>query len=503
MKRIIYLFCITASLACTWGCTANFEEINRNPNEMDIGNIPSTGLLQEVLYTGAEVLLYRTWQLNGELIQYTVSGTSNNSYHCYVITNSIMESAWNNLFKWASNAEAMRLLAAGQGDAGWEAVSTTLKVLYVSNITDMFGDIPYSQAFRGSSENITKPVFDTQRSVYEQLLAALERANELYASAPPVSNAEADLLYAGDLTKWRKFNNSLYLRLLMRLSNRDREMDIASRIRTVFDNPAEWPVFTSNGDNATFYYDAVEPYVNYFGDMTEASFTNTGRKAARQIIDMMAEPGDPRISIWFKQASGEGWKGQESGMESQEVDKDGISRLRKDNLGDYSSPYSHMKYDEVLFIYAEAIKRGWIPGGDALAETYYNDAIRASIRFWSDINVAGSAVAESTIERFLANVAYDGTLARILEQKYLALFWTGFEAWHEYRRTGYPELTINPGTQNDHILPRRLCYPTNTVKTNPVNYATTLTRLRNLYGGDDDMKTPVWWSEEAVRRGIN
>ena len=98
MKRNIYLLFALWVFSANVGCTTNFDEINRNPNEIDEGAISPTGMLQETLYTGAEVLLYRTWQLNGELIQYTVSGTGNNSYHRYVITNSVMESAWSNLF---------------------------------------------------------------------------------------------------------------------------------------------------------------------------------------------------------------------------------------------------------------------------------------------------------------------------------------------------------------------------------------------------------------------
>ena len=222
-----------------------------------------------------------------------------------------------------------------------------------------------------------------------------------------------------------------------------------------------------------------------------------------EIIGMMDAPGDPRISIWFKQASGyDGWKGAESGKEAQESDNSGVSLLNKANLGDYASPYSHMKYDEVLFIFAEAIKRGWIDGGDALAEQYYNDAVRASIRFWSDVNKTGNPVSESTVERFLANIPYDGTLESILDQKYVALFWTGFEAWHEYRRTGYPALVIGEGTQNDHVLPTRMAYPTIAIKTNPDNYAAEVARLQSVFRGADDMKTPVWWSAEAVRKGI-
>ena len=197
----------------------------------------------------------------------------------------------------------------------------------------MFGEIPCSEAFRGSGENLTKPRFDTQRAVYEQLLADLEYANSIYDTSVAMSSAQRDLLYGGDMMKWRKFNNSLYLRLLMRLSNRDREMGIAARVRAVFEDSAEWPVFTSNDDNATFYYDEVNPFVNYFGNILERpSLSRAPSRRGGYWFD--GPPGcDPRISIWFKQASGhDGWKGAESGKEAQESDNSGVSLLNKANL---------------------------------------------------------------------------------------------------------------------------------------------------------------------------
>ena len=502
MKKI-FLTALSSCCIMLTGCSGYLEDMNKNPNQMEMGQISPSGLLQEVVYSGTEVLLYRTWQINGELIQYTVSGTGNNAYHRYVITNSVMESAWSNLYRWAANAEHMQKLAVAKNEQAYEAIAITMKCLLMQNVTDIFGDAPYSEAFKGASENILKPKFDTQQDIYRSIISELEYANTLYAGASDLAAAERDFMYKGDVSKWRKFNNSLYLRVLMRLSNRASEFDVARKISNVFSNSAEWPVFASNEDNATLYYDDVNPFVNMFGSYLESAFTTTGRRPAEQIINMMNEPGDPRISIWFEQDSGaEGWKGAESGKEAQESDNTGVSFLNKENLGSYSSPYSNMKYDEVLFIFAEAAKRGWIPGGDDLASKYYYDAIRASIRYWSDTSISGTEVAEETISKFMENVPYDNTLEQILNQKYVALFWTGFEGWHEYRRTGYPVLEIGSGTQNDHILPTRFAYPYRTIETNPENYRLAVERLRTVFNGADDMKTPVWWSRQAVEEGI-
>lgn len=202
---------------------------------------------------------------------------------------------------------------------------------------------------------------------------------------------------------------------------------------------------------------------------------------------MMDKSGDPRIGIWFLQPSGaEGWKGGQSGIEAQDADFTGIANLNKATLGEYGSPYALMKYDEVLFIFAEAMQRGWIAGD---AGTYYRNAIRASVKYWDGV-AESLTIPDVVIENFLANVPYDGTLETIIDQKYVALFWVGYEAWAEYRRTGYPALEIGSGTFNDHILPTRLVYPTNTVETNKNNYNAAVERLRSYYGGADDMKPP-------------
>lgn len=496
IKTYTALLCLLSAVSCTTG----FDDFNTNHNEPEYGDITPINMLETLIANAGDALCYRTWQLNGELIQYTVSGTSNNSYHRYVIPNTATASSWSWFSRCAANADEMQRLAAKTGDANCEAIAITIKAMFMSNLTDCYGDIPYTEAFgniNGSGNN--QPKFDTQRTVYENIIADLERANSLYKPNEAI-NGSRDLLFGGDIAKWRKFTNSLYLRVLMRLSNRNEIFGVAEKINRVFTNPASYPVFESNDDNATLYYDDVEPFVNYFGSTTSSSFT-ASRKTCSTIIDMMSIPGDPRISVYFVQG-GDKWKGRESGMPSQETDSSGIASLNRDNLGAYSSPYSFMKYDEVLFIFCEAIKRGWIAGGDRMAEEYYKRAITASIRYWNGIDTNKTVITDKTISNFLAKVPYNNSLKQILDQKYVALFWTGYEAWYEYRRTGYPKLKIGTATSNDHILPTRFQYPDNTANVNIANYQVQLERLRTVYHGGDDMKTPVWWSKQAVDAGI-
>ena len=497
-----YLLLIGLCLIVGSSCTTNFDEINKNPNQPEYGEINPINLLELLTMNASDRWLTHTYTLNGELIQYTVSGTSNNAYHRFVIPNTTTAGMWSWYARLAATADEMERLAIKREDINCEAVAITLKVLFMSNLTDCFGDVPYSEAFgniNGTHNN--KPKFDTQRDIYAKLFEQLEYANSIY-NPSAAFEASRDLLYNGDINKWKKFNNSIYLRLLMRLSNRDKEFNVSKKIQEIYLNRTVYPVFESNDDNATLYFDEVEPFVNCYGSYTQAAFGSSSRKACSTIIKMMSGPGDPRTSIYFTMNGG-AWEGRDSGMPNTELETEGkISYLNYESLGQYQSPMSFMKYDEVLFIFCEAIYRGWIPGGEALGEEYYLNAIKSSIAYWSSIDPTNTPITDLTLNRFLGKVAYTHELETILNQKYIALFWTGFEAWHEYRRTGYPQLPMGAATSNDHILPRRFCYPDNTTKVNFDNYNEAVNRLKTEYYGGDYMKTPVWWSLNAIERGI-
>lgn len=239
IKTYTALLCLLSAVACTTG----FDDFNTNHNEPEYGDITPINMLESLIANAGDVLCYRTWQLNGELIQYTVSGTSNNSYHRYVIPNTASASSWNWFARLAANADEMQRLAVKTGNANCEAIAITIKALFMSNLTDCYGDVPYTEAFgniNGTGNN--QPRFDTQRTVYENIIAELERANTLYNPKEGI-NGSRDLLYGGDLTKWRKFTNSLYLRVLMRLSNRNEVFGVAEKINRVFTNPTSYPVF--------------------------------------------------------------------------------------------------------------------------------------------------------------------------------------------------------------------------------------------------------------------
>jgi hypothetical protein len=324
-------------------------------------------------------------------------------------------------------------------------------------------------------------------------------------------------MYGGKMESWRKFNNSLYLRLLCRVSGRT-EMNVGAKVTEMLNNSGQYPIFTSNDDNATVKFSGIDPYRNDFYDDSESGFTSSGRKLTQQLIKMtvLTDPSgaqvyeDPRLSVYGRKnmnATTPVWKGTVAGCteEQRNIVDGGTSWLNHAVFCRADAPCFLMDYAEVQFILAEMALKELITGGETQAKAYYEAAITASLQKWSEqgqYSLVPVTITDSNIADFLASglASWDNaTVSKeelIANQKFLALFWTGMEAYHEYRRTGYPVLTIGAGTgQNDFILPTRFAYPTITLATNSENAQEAVSRM-----GGNDMKTPVWWSKQAISK---
>ena len=502
-------------------CTSDFEEINTNPNRTTVGMIQASGMFEPILYNSANQWLNRTWYYNNELMQFTAhTGGVTRREHLYFLEDSRdWYGFWNHYATYGKNVQHMYDLAEAQDNKSLMAMALTFKVLFFSNMTDMFGNIPYEEAFTGRELGGTlTPRFHTQKEVYEFLFADLEAANNLYATNPVFLELKMDGMYGGSMAAWRKFNNSLYLRLLNRVSGRQ-EMNVGAKMTEIVSNPDKYPVFTSNADNATVKFSGTDPYISNFGLETESGFTSSGRKLTEQLIKMTVLTGvggnqiyvDPRLPIIGKknpvpQSNPQNiWKGTKSGASEDEraAADGGSSWLNHKVFCRRDAPATYMDYAEVQLILAEAAFKNIISGGEAAAKAYYEAGVTASMQKWSEqgaYSETPTSIAQADIDNYLASPLGSWNLATNKEelignQKYLALFWVGMEAYHEYRRTGYPVLTIGAGTvYNDHVLPTRFGYPAITMSSNTANANAALSDM----GGANDMKTPVWWSKQAI-----
>jgi len=509
------LFIAFASLCLSGACTKNFEEINRNPNQVTVGNIQAIGMFEPILYDGANTWLNYTWFWNNELMQFTVfSAGTTREEHRYFISNGNFQTWWNFHARYASNANHMRELAAKENNPTLEAIALTWKVYYLYNQTDMFGDIPYTEAFQAFETGNTKVKFERQEQVYQHMFEDLETANELYKQGYIFRDSQRDKMYGGNVESWCRFNNSLYLRLLMRLSGRNLEY-VTQKMNEILNNPEAYPIFRSNEDNATVRFTGEYPYVNYFGNQTHQGFTGSGRRLAEQLIKMTVyvEAGDtvmidPRLPIYGKINPNAGmWKGAVAGgtIEQTSTSNHEAAFLNTEVFCRNDASYTFMDFAEIQFILAEAALKGIIPGGKSQAKAYYDRGIRASMEKWNGVarySIVPATITEEAITAFIdypevyfnPNEPDEVLQEKLANQKHLALFWIGMEAWHEYRRTGYPVLTIGQGTLNDRVLPTRFAYPSSTIASNSENANEA---IRNM-GGTNDMKTPVWWSRQAI-----
>jgi hypothetical protein len=521
MKKLKILIICGLVLGSLYSCTGNFEEINTNPNRTLVGMIQPSGMFEPLLYNSANQWLNRTWYYNNELMQYTAhtGGVTRREHQYFLEDSRDWYGFWNHYATYARNIEHMYDLSIEHSDRSLEAIALTFKALFFSNMTDMFGSIPYEEALNATKPGGTlTPEFNSQKEVYEFLFATLEEANNLYATNLVFLNPAMDGMYGGNMEAWRKFNNSLYLRLLCRVGGRT-EMNVGAKMTEIINNSAKYPVFSTNADNATVKFTGSDPYISNFGVTSESEFTSSGRKLTEQLIKLTVQTDingnqvyvDPRLPIIGKKNPNAQvnptnvWKGTVSGctdIERSEVDR-GTSWLNYKVFCRRDAPATYMDVAEVQFILAEAALKGWITGGQTAAKNHYESGVRASMEKWSAqgaFSEPAISITPTDVDAYLASPLGSWDLATNKEeflgnQKWLALFWVGMEAYHEYRRTGYPVLTIGEGTTyNDNVFPTRLGYPNITILTNGANAEEALLDM----GGENDMKTPVWWSKEAV-----
>ena len=546
MKTLKYISILLVLL--TFSQCRSFEVINQSPNQVELGLAHPADMMDEIICNGALNYNQRFYDTYAELMQYTCIGGASNEYiHRYYFGASYIENSWSNCAKWAVNADHMYELAVEKDSPNYQAIALTLRAFWMDQLTAIFGMVPFEQAFSLRDKNINKPKFDEPKHIYKHLIEDLELANSLYEPNRALDIPSKDKLYNGDTKKWQKFTNSLSLRILMRLSNRSTDMEIllgesvAQKIKKIIDNPSKFPIMDSYADNATVYFSGESPFQHSWGGYSQS--TMSGHRAAEHFVAQLNGKNDPRKWIWLiPWSNAVGWMGVQSGMPGDDTATAGYPWYNPQIFISYKLPVSFMRHDEVCFIIAEAYWRNdddhWAAiSGQARITEWYNKGIRSSCEFWRYIYVdyyglngrneqtsyrnfaavepmydnynkieMAPVIDDASIDNFISNsVPFDvkDGLRCIIEQKFVANFLIMTEAWNDYRRTGYPQLTIGTGVLNNGVLPMRLIYPTKTKTTNPDEYNKCVETLRaTYYDGGDNMLTPVWWSEAGLAKEI-
>jgi hypothetical protein len=359
------------------------------------------------------------------------------------------------------------------------AIAKIMKVYFFWRMTDRWGDLPFNEALQGE-KNFT-PAYDTQEDIYRGMFQLLDEADAGFVDGEIIN----DIIY-NDVSKWKKLGNTMHLLIALRLSKVDPDLG-----EIEFNKALNSGIMESNDDNLVYKHLADANNWNWWYDVFEQQ-NRYWYAVSKPLVDYMKPVGDPRLSTYADPNEGGEYVGLEYGLTGEEVntgpyEKPNISMLGED-MRQPASPTYMVTYAQALFAQAEAAKLGWIAGGDATAEGLYDDAIEASVRQWNNNDITGLAAMMAH-----PDVAYDATnaLEQIAYQRWVHLFMNGYEAWSEWRRTGFPALTP-PTDNNGKEIPRREGYPTQEAQNNAAHYNEAVARL----GGTNDLYGRIWWDVE-------
>ncbi|GHB77460.1 SusD/RagB family nutrient-binding outer membrane lipoprotein [Persicitalea jodogahamensis] len=459
-------------------CTKDFETINTNPNNPTSASADlflPYGIQSAVdMYVGGSLgqdvgnLFAQHWAR----IQYTDADR-------YIVTNDVISNGWRDFYvEPLANYQRIIKIADETQNPNYKAVALILRSWVFSVLTDLYGDIPYNDAIKGI-EGTLKPTYDAQKDVYADLVKTLKSANDMIVLNNTNLAVSGDILFSGNMLKWKKFANSLSLRILNRMNGK---VDVSADINRILGDASQYPVLASNADNVQLAYLSGVPNNN---PVNENRKTRDDHRISATIVNKLKSLNDARLAVYADlPADGGEYKGVPNGLSNSDANALGLSKTSK--VGAYftaaTAPGVIMTYAELLFIKAELASKGIASAGDA--STNYKDAITASYKQYN---------LTPTAEYLAANALKSGAdgYTQIMEQKWIALYGQGLEAWTEYRRTGIPALKAPVSNANNDVVPTRLAYPGSEESLNFANFTEALTRQ----GGQNTMRLKLWFAK--------
>jgi hypothetical protein len=469
-------------------CETDLTSVNQNPNApTDVGAeyLFPQGVSSVVGIIGGpwfDQRMTSLWAQHYAAIQYTEDGDT------YQVRPGVVEGTlWQSLYVGGlQDLKEAAEKAAAVPNPNRQAPAIIMRHWAFGVMTDLWGDIPYSQANKGADEDgTTTPVYDTQADIYNALFTELAAASVMIGTG--TSYGSADPIYGGDMTRWQRFANSLRARHAMRLTKVD-----LGRAQSEYNAAIAAGVFTSNADGAALVWpgDGTNDAPIYSDSRPPwGKGSRDDHRVSKTLVDSLASLNDPRLAVYAactqesEAAGGCAYVGVTNGLENPDAIALGLARTSRigDAFHEPDAPTWLMTYAEMLFLQAEAAERGW--GGSAAA--LYNAAITASMQ---QHGIAAADIATYLAQPRVVYTPGAAGLTQIALQKWISLFGQGSEAWNEYRRTGVPTLTPGPAAIVSAV-PRRLTYPGNEQSFNGANLSAAIARL----SGGDDLLSRIWW----------
>jgi hypothetical protein len=390
-------------------------------------------------------------------------------------------------------------------------IARILRVMIFHRITDIYGDVPYSEAGLGFYNQAFRPKYDMQQDIYLDMLKELDEAGsalDLTADKP----GSGDLIYgsaADPIAKWRKLANSMMIRLGMRLTKVD-----AATAKIWVEKGYSKGAMTSISDNAFITHDpnggrlTVNRNSNILGDNGEWKACQNGEVfLSRTFINQLKNTNDPRLQYFSRiKANGNTTPALQIGLPNGYDQNGGATDISTapgypGSINNYSTIRSDIflntggitvlaTYAQQELLLAEAAKRGWSVG--AGASTHYANGITAAMQQLAQYN-SSATVSSGDITTYLLANPYADSFDQINTQYWIASFLDWYETWANWRRSGFPALTpVNyVGNATGGQIPRRMLYPASEASANGPNLQEAITRQ-----GANNFLTRVWWDKQ-------
>ncbi|MCG6187865.1 SusD/RagB family nutrient-binding outer membrane lipoprotein [Maribellus maritimus] len=480
-------------LVLIFSSCSDLEELNINPN-----NVPETH--PQLLLTNIEWNAFQVEGVNpmfaSRMIVQT-DGENSNQFYNWTRAGFDDYNQLRDVTKMIEEAERIE-------NTAYIALGKFFRAFYFFRLTLTFGDVPYSDALKGESEEVYTPAYDTQKEIFAGILDELKEADELLSDDNSI--IEGDIIYEGNTAQWRKLINSFRLKILMTLSKKvsDSDLNVENNFAGIFNNS---PIIESNEDNGQLVF--IDELGSRYTEYNSSSY-GSARYMDSTFVKRLQDRHDPRLFIFCGQTRAAketglaindftAYEGGDPIAPYNDVNLKAVDGLvSKVNLRyttePTTEPHTFIGYSEMELILAEASVRGWITSS---AQEHYENAVKASFEFYrANASDYADYVSETAAESYLQESLVDFSSATsneeklrlIMMQKYIPSFLQGgWRMYFDHLRTGYPEFRINEGL----TPPTRWMYPTSEYQENSNNVTEAIT---NQFGsGNDKIRATPWW----------
>ncbi|HAQ21190.1 MAG TPA: SusD/RagB family nutrient-binding outer membrane lipoprotein [Prolixibacteraceae bacterium] len=503
MKKIVNFCVLALFLTMITSCEEGFDELNKSKTSAT-GIDPAFILNNAVINSSVVTLIFEIG-----IVQQIISPNSgvltgaNFNQDNRATTDDNWQSYYRNVIKHTKD-----IIARTKDNPARSNLMNMARILQAYAfliLTDTYGDIPYADGGEGYYSQVFFPKYETQQSIYPKIIKELSEASAALNASGTIETA--DVLYGGDVAKWKKFGYSLMLRAGMRLSAVD-----ATQAQSVVSTAFAGGVITANADNAMVRHDA-----NYRNPISQTlnSTEAANYYLTKPFVDELKNTSDPRlvsIAVRYKGATSGTAQvpaaasivaadqiglpmGKDNTTATAAAKADGLvsfyeySQVDRNRMAKLTAPMLMVTASQTNLLLAEARLKGWISAGTAAQ--YFADGIKANMDQMASFDAKCAVPAADRDAYIAANPLNTGTeLKQINTQYWISSFLNGQEAFANFRRSGFPDLAPNPYPGKEVAWINRLTFPNSEISVNTVNVNAAIAVM-----GPDNLGTKVWWDK--------